>query len=79
MVWRAGRQCKIEDIDWPGIESQTDILFEKLESRFVLEMNNILSESCAEIINTNHGMSVGEKSAGKMGTQKTSRSGDENA
>ena len=80
IVWRAGWRCKIEDIiDWAGIEAQADIFFEKLESRFGIEMSNILSESCAEIIKTNHEMSVGEKSVGKMGTQKTSSSGDGNA
>lgn len=43
IVWRAGWRCKIENIiDRPGIEAQTDILFEKLEPRFGLEMSNIL-------------------------------------
>src|SRR6185503_9962093 len=77
VLGRTRRRGKVEDvIHWARIKRPADIPFDKIETRFIGEMRDVLCRSGGEIVEANHCLAFTQQSIDKMGAKETGGAGN---
>ena len=75
----AGGRGEVEDVvDVAGIEGLRNVVIDKAEARFVLEMGEVCRVAGAQVVDADDDVPLAEQGVGKVGAEEACGTGDEN-